>query len=702
MRILSPHPQRVRAAVANALLILSTGASAGPIPASGLASACQPDTPGGALLVTEACVDPQFDRPVIDRREQLAAPFPHLRVAGHFEGSNVKFNFYFPSKDQWQGRFFQSVYPMASADAPDATLQFGLKSGAYTVQTNSGGGYRGDAAAAKLARAIASDYYGQTGHRPGRIYGYVYGGSGGSYETVGAIENTRGVWDGAVPFVIGGPTSIPNNFFVRAFARLVLAGKATRIADAMRPGGNGVPAASLNSVERAVLKEVSAMGVPMRGWDDYSYLLGLHDAEGLMGFRDTVKSMDPAYAADFWSLPGYLGTEQSALGDIVRRARVRQQGMIGALAHDAGGKISGFIIDHPALPAGAFGLDVTVLDSAGQPIGKVAGAWSDRSASSARAFTLAPGNPAPVIAALRTGAAVRIDNDWSLALTTYHRHQVRLGDGFTAWDQFVSADGQPRYPQRTINVANNISLGVSGGGMFTGKIQGKVIVISNALDVDAYPWHGDWYARRVRHALGAGYADGFRLWVNDNADHLDGSVIASGTQDQQWTRLVNYVGIVQQAVRDVSAWAERGIAPPGSTGYRLDDGQLTLAGDAATRRGVQPTVALAAGNADRTKGSPGTIRVRAGQRITLHGTATVPPDAGVVVAAQWSASGAGDFDQAVLARRAANEWTTSTTVRYAQPGTYYPVLRVSAQREVNAADPFAHVENLARVRVVVE
>ena len=189
---------------------------------------------------------------------------------------------------------------------------------------------------------------------------------------------------------------------------------------------------------------------------------------------------------------------------------------------------------------------------------------------------------------------------------------------------------------------------------------------------------------------------------HDNADHLDGSVIASGTQDKQWTRLVNYVGIVQQAVRDVSAWAERGIAPPSSTRYSVEDGQVKLPADAATRRGVQPVVGLTADGEDAANGNAGTIQIRAGQSVTLLGTATMPPDAGSVVAAQWSATGTGDFAPAVLAPGGASQWTTSTTVRYEQPGTYYPVLRVSTQREANASDPFTHVDNLARVRVVVE
>lgn len=58
---------------------------------------------------------------------------------------------------------------------------------------------------------VAASYYGTSR----QIYGYIYGGSGGSYQTFDAIENSSGVWDGAVPFIPGLPISIPNNFFAR-------------------------------------------------------------------------------------------------------------------------------------------------------------------------------------------------------------------------------------------------------------------------------------------------------------------------------------------------------------------------------------------------------------------------------------------------------------------------------------------------------
>ena len=194
------------------------------------------------MFVTADCVDPLYDEPVIDSETDLTTPVPHHRVSGHFAGTDKRFTFYLPPKEQWDGRFFHLVYPLDDENAedgvppdfgPPARIAFGADSGAYTVQTNGGGGYRVDAAAAKFSKTVAAGYYGTDG----RIYGYIYGGSGGSYQTIGAIENTIGVWDGAVPFIVGVPTSIPNNFFVRAFARFVLEDKAARDRRCGGPGG---------------------------------------------------------------------------------------------------------------------------------------------------------------------------------------------------------------------------------------------------------------------------------------------------------------------------------------------------------------------------------------------------------------------------------------------------------------------------------
>ena len=667
-------------------LHLALAAGAGVLAVPALAAPCGAPGQGAPLFVTADCVDPQFSQPVIDNRTELAAPFPHLKVAGHFKGTQTTFTIYLPHKDAWQGRFYQNVYPMTPAEAPEASLLFARNHGAYTVQTQSAGGYRSDAAAAKFAKTVARAYYGEPQRR---IFGYVFGGSGGSYQTIGAIENTSGVWDGAVPFVVGAPTSIPNNFFVRTLARLVLAGKAEQIADAVRPGGSGDPYAGLDATERAVLAEVSALGVPLRGWDDYAYLLGLKDKEGLLGFRGTVKAMDPGYAADFWRLPGYLGTAQSDLGDRVRAARVRQTNAVGAIARDRSGTPTGFILAEPAPPNRGFVLDATLLGTNGRPVAALAGLLDPAT----NIVTLAAGNAPAVLAAIQGGARLQLDNDWSVALSSYHRHQVPADRSFTAWDQFRDGAGQPVYPQRAHVVGPSISLNVTGGGAHTGKILGKVIAISNLLDVDAYPWHGDWYAAQVRQHAGA--AAGFRLWLNDNADHLDGEVIASGTTDTSTVRLVSYVGIVQQAVLDVSAWVEQGIAPAPSTAYTLDHGQVALAGAFAARGGTQPDVRLLANG-------QAAITVAAGQPVTLQGTATVQPGTGFITQAAWSPLGSDAFVPAALPGQDQGSVTVSTTVTYPRPGVYYPVLRVGATRAGAPAPHGPVANNLARVRVTVQ
>jgi len=73
--------------------------------------------------------------------------------------------------------------------------------------------YRVNAATARYSRTLAAKIYG-----PHRTYGYAFGGSGGAYRTIGGAENTAGVWDGFVPYVVGSPVAIPNVFTARLLA----------------------------------------------------------------------------------------------------------------------------------------------------------------------------------------------------------------------------------------------------------------------------------------------------------------------------------------------------------------------------------------------------------------------------------------------------------------------------------------------------
>ncbi|MET0360490.1 MAG: hypothetical protein ABW048_01935 [Sphingobium sp.] len=667
------------------VFLLASTSSLLPLAAHAQPEVCRKTDATGPLQVTATCMDAEFSQPVIDSRKALTEPVPVLKVSGHFEGTDARFNIYLPPRERWQGRFFQQVYPMTDGEASEQALRFGTDSGGYTVQAASTGGYRIDAAAAKFARAIAREYYGEPARR---IYGYVYGGSGGSYMTIGALENTSGVWDGGVPYVIGTPTSIPNNFFLRAFARVVLGSEAQQIADAVRPGGSGNPFDGLESSQAEVLREVSSLGVPSRGWEDPSYLLGLEDSGGLLGFAGSVKQADPGYADDFWSKPGYLGTDPSPLGRIIQAARIDQVAQITQVIAGNDGNVAAIVLSAIAAQDGPVPLDLTLSTAQGTLVGEVKG----RLDRTARTVTLASGNSPEVLAALRRGARLRMDNSWNLALTSYHRHQIPAPD-FHAWDQFRSPDGKPIPPQRQSLLGEQISRSVTGGGTFTGHFVGKMIVISNLLDVDAFPWDADWYAGRVRAVRGSSTDGVLRVWQNDHADHLDGNVIASGSADGKDVRLIDYVGILQQAVRDVSTWVEQGIAPAPSTRYRVEDGQIVVPASAAARRGIQPVVTLTANGTQR-------VETRVGQPVELRGTAQVPPDVGRIVSARWSPTGSDAFEPSAISR-SSKRISIRRRVTYDRPGTYYPVLLVTAHREGTLAPDVRQVQNLARVRIVV-
>ncbi len=313
----------------------------------------------GALFVTADSEDPRFNEPYIDVREWRdepadapvfaggittqqggAAPVKarHLYVHGGFTGTDAKFSFCFPPEEEYQGRFFQATHQLlAGEEATARNVAFALASGGYSVQTNMGGsdnprsaegsargqsdttirGYRVNAEAAKFSRVVAAEIYG-----PHRTYGYLYGGSGGAYQTVTSAEMTTGVWDGFVPYVMGSPQSIPNCFTVRVNALRVLKDKWPSIIDAIEPGGSGDPYAGLNDEERTALEEATRTGFPPGAWFNYVPQGG----GPLVLVASYVPVLDPTYLDDFWSKPGYLGTDPTSSVRAARATRGDRRG----------------------------------------------------------------------------------------------------------------------------------------------------------------------------------------------------------------------------------------------------------------------------------------------------------------------------------------------------------------------------------------
>ena len=63
--------------------------------------------------------------------------------------------------------------------------------------------------------------------------------------------------------------------------------------------------------------------------------------------------------------------------------------------------------------------------------------------------------------------------------------------------------------------------------------------------------------------------------------------------------------------------------------------------------------------------------------------------------------GVGSYPVPAELREAKSTVTLSATYSFSKPGTYFPVLRAVSQREGDTQSPYARVQNLGRVRVVV-
>ncbi|MFC0205790.1 PKD domain-containing protein [Novosphingobium soli] len=663
--------------------------------------------------------DTLFAKPVIDADEARETSGVRYRyVHGGFEGTDTKFAFYFP--EQWQGRFFQYITPVPDSE----TLSEGLKgsedrigsafaAGAYFVATNGGGpkaadpmagmdptigAYRANAASARFSRFVAAQVYGARPH----VYGYAYGGSGGAYRTLGGLENTKGVWDGAVPYVLGSPMAIPNMFTARLYAMRVIGDKLDGVVDALDAGGSGDPYAHLDESQRAALREVTAMGFPPQSW--YAWrTMGPHAFALLFG---GMRMADKSYFTDFWTKPGYEGHDRP---ERYAQARVQLATSIAQVVTADEAAKAGLSLDRsPGTAKGTADLawQAMGLASAGQmPVAvrlaqrPPAGALllSDLVLPDGRKLLLTDVrgdlaiigiNDPRAVGTLRAGMAVKLDNSDILAVQRYHLHQVPPNDGqYPVWDQFRDAAGKPVYPQRPM-LLGPLFTRAAAGAVPTGKFEGRVILVENLWDREALPWQGDWYRRQVASATGGNADTRMRLWYTDRALHGD-----SAQQDDP-ARVVSYLGVLQQALRDLAAWVEDGKAPPATTAYQVVDGQFSVPAEASKHGGVQPVVTL-------TANGGAVARVKAGQAVRLSGSIAAPPGTGKIVAAEWDFEGDGTYDGPAEVRAAASV-RTSVSHAYAKPGTYFAVLRGVSQREGDVKTAFGRIENLARARIVVE
>lgn len=650
----------------------------------------------------------EYTKPFIDRDEIQETSGIKIRVFhGGFEDTALKFSICFPAEESaFEGRFFQYLSPFPGPDEEmasfgksglDDMIGFCVSHRGAFVESNMAAQvmfgnpadatqfYRSSAAVANYFRQLAKEKMGYAEY----VYGYVFGGSGGSYKTYACIEQTT-CWDGAVPFVPGCPVALPNVIFVRGHALRILRNKMDRLIDWVRPGADFDIWDELNEEEAKALKEVTSFGYPLEAWIQYKYA-----GDGsLPVLVPGLKMTDAGYFEDFWNKEGYLGFVD---GGTAQKDRIQIDAKITEVhiptpAEIESEKAKWARIDEDAANDGTNGVNsawTKMMETCemGHPyicIDKDLGTdiyekgleihIKSRDAKEkvlnmglygeGRIYIgkgYGPGSIDEVMKALQVGDEVHLDNSDYIALQTYQRHQVPEAE-YKVWDMYRNEDGTPKYPQREKLLGYGFAY--SGcGNIQTGQPTCKTITLASLADDSAFPWMAAWYDQKITENFGKEKDDNYRLYFNEHTYH--------GYQENTVnpTTVTSYAGILFQALVDLSNWVEKGIEPPKATKYVVEDGQIHIPDNAGERGGIQPVVNLLVADEKR-------YEAKIGETVTFEAIAEVPQGCGQIIDARFSFDGDMRFQgkaQMELMEAGSKARITGENV-YAEAGTYFVTL----------------------------
>jgi hypothetical protein len=675
------------------------------------------------LIVDDECADPYFnaDRFVIASTERhtfagVGGPIPYTEVKGHFPARDTRLDplpagalsspslrqqdyvIRIPDKAHFRNRTMQIQHPVTPESIVDNRLAF--TNGAMSVNHvnagpgNSSGHWRHSAAATKIAEGLARKMFGGTG----KIHSYYWGCSGGGQMAQAAAEGQSGVWDGIIvvcPATRGNPA---HAFQWQGHFLLALSEEKRARLIALRAVGNGVDASDglsepemallnegLNAEERSVLAELLAAGYPL---DELNTFMMLSPPVG----TSEIFRLDPTYEDDFWSKPGYAGSNPPAY---LAAAKMDGLATITAVTRDAAGTVTSLQLDPATIPPvpvptaspiGTTGQRFYVYAADGRTRvtdpGQLSDAYGALSAKLDRAtgvLTLAADNSPVLLAALTPGAKIRVTNRFLLAAYFYPRHTIV--PGYDHYDQYRNADGSPKYPQRAFNVADVTTVNQGAGVLSLGDIKSKVMLFQNLADFLAFPSWVAGYANVIEEKLGKAKADQMlRTYYQERGGHTNGGIVG---------------GIFNQALLDMMAWAEQGVPPKPSSHwtFELPQTQVILSSDAAVRKGLQPVVNLRVNGSDHA-------RVKVNQAVSLASSLAMPPETGKIVQYNWTYGTATD---AVVLAEPAEKIDVSRIVSFTAPGDYIIRLTAHGQRDglTNPADQTL-ARNYNEVRVTVD
>ncbi|MCU1344536.1 MAG: hypothetical protein JWL70_802, partial [Acidimicrobiia bacterium] len=488
--------------------------------------------------------DSFFGAPYVDLDEQRDAPIPHRYVHGGFEGTDTRFAISLPTDGQYHGRLLQPLEgaPGGHEDAFGNDFMGGFigglrmcaRLGAAMVESNQGHigddidpkggedptlyGHRASAETSRLAKFIAAQAYGSPPH-----HAYVWGGSGGGRRSPLCLENAPDAWDGALPFVGGGPivehgnTDKIKGAQTMSFASMfncqrILGDKVIALTDAMAPGGHGDPFVGLNTHQREELAMLYRLGFP-RG-DEFMIGQPLGQMWLWTSMADSLEEQDPEYFENFWTKPGYVGFDHPELvqHDVINTRATVSRVLTGQ-----------DVLDDPRFLEPrhqTFRMIVSVFgslgDMMGQPLaveldgvgpgyrlgsglrmmtGKAAGRQlycagfaddvfycdGESEANLARFTDVLPGDE------------VLVDNRNFLAYHYFARHHLMDDIQFDGY----RVDGKPIYPQHPVPLQSSL-MGVG----YSGQYRGKLMWVHHTHDSSLWPPQGVIYRDAVLGAQG--------------------------------------------------------------------------------------------------------------------------------------------------------------------------------------------------------
>jgi hypothetical protein len=679
--------------------------------------------------------DPFFGQPFIDVDEERDTPVPHRHIHGGFQGTDTRFRFYFPPADAgYSGRMFN---PLSGAnggtedffgsDAGEAIggLSMSVRLGGYMIESNQGHigdeldpkggddptlyGHRASAEVARFSKHVAAQIYGEPPH-----HSYVFGGSGGGRRSPLCLENAPDAYDGAVPFMGGGEVAEHgNNRFCKGSlaisfapmfnAQRILRDKLDDIVDATAPGGSGNPFVGLDTHQREELAALYRLGYP-RG-DEFMIGQLMGQTWWWSSMADLFYEQEPDYFDSFWTKPGYIGHDMPQLvaddridvtltvDRVVTVAELTEDPKFSAPEYRHILTMVPFFTYPPDFP---IAIEVQGIGS-GYRMGTGVRVLNGRASGRQLYVTQYGGdllfcdgrgeNSNLRFTDVRPGDDVHIDNRLFLAYCYYHRHHI-----FTDMPEydFLSLDGNPIYPQHPL-----ADMSPFGGQQYSAQFKGKLIWVQHTHDNSLWPAQAMVYANGVLRAQGEqGANERFRLRWTEHAEHVPPVFLPSAPGRAANTWLIDYAPVIEQTLKDVVDWVEKGIEPA-ATNFDYRDGKVTLPRTAAERAGIQPVVSVLANGELRAE-------VRAGEPVTLEAHTEVPPEAGSVVSVEWDFDGSGTFpfshDEV---DGTARELTVSTNHTFDRPGTYFVTARVCSHRDGDINATSRRIPNVAQARVIV-